>query len=124
MYISERDLDQWIAQKIKRLKKMKSVLQKISAETVSAISLKSVEMNEVTPVEDYLSEKAEDLEVSPTEADIIIAQNEEEKAYMEVEIIPERPYAPYRESKEDETLVLINPPHISCIFVKFETRME
>ncbi|KAK9094949.1 hypothetical protein Scep_026418 [Stephania cephalantha] len=52
--------------------------------------VKSVEVNEVKPIEDYWSETVEELEISPTKADIIITQNEEAKGYMEVEIISEK----------------------------------
>ncbi|KAK9157923.1 hypothetical protein Scep_004497 [Stephania cephalantha] len=43
---------------------------------------------------------------------------------METEVILERPYEPYEDSKENQPLVLMNPPPISCIFLEFETRME
>ncbi|KAK9157885.1 hypothetical protein Scep_004459 [Stephania cephalantha] len=62
-------------------------------------------MNKVTPVKDYWSETVEELEASPTEADIIIAQNEEEKAYMDVETLSERMKEPQKEIKEDQPLV-------------------
>ncbi|KAK9155763.1 hypothetical protein Sjap_003243 [Stephania japonica] len=44
-----------------------------SAETMSAIPLKSVEVNEVTPVKDYWSELEETFEVSLHKSNIIIA---------------------------------------------------
>ncbi|KAK9109585.1 hypothetical protein Sjap_017645 [Stephania japonica] len=93
--------------------------------TVNAIPLKSVEVNEVTPVKDYWSETTEELEVSPSEPyviiaqnekeeqdeelevsprepEIIIAKNEEEENEMRLEVISERPEEPQKESKEDQ----------------------
>ncbi|KAK9083082.1 hypothetical protein Scep_029553 [Stephania cephalantha] len=110
MYLNKQELDQWIAQKDQEAEKeIKSVLHKISAETVSAISLKSVKVHEVTPIEDYWSKIMKELVVSPTKANIIIAQNEE-KAHMEVEIISEWLEKPQKESEEDQPFVLMNPP--------------
>ncbi|KAK9169242.1 hypothetical protein Syun_001382 [Stephania yunnanensis] len=62
---------------------------------------------------DYWSETSEELEVSPTEVDIIIAEDHKEKVEMESEVTLERPYEPYEESKENQPLVLMNPPPIS-----------
>ncbi|KAK9131171.1 hypothetical protein Sjap_011658 [Stephania japonica] len=91
-----------------------------SRDIISAIPLKSVEVNEVTPVEDYWSETTEELEVSPSEPYIIIAQNEEDEAEKELEVISERSEEPQKESKEDQPLVLVKPPTLPCISVKFK----
>ncbi|KAK9145436.1 hypothetical protein Sjap_005339 [Stephania japonica] len=54
MNLTEQELDQWIEQRDQEAEEeIKSILQKISAETMSAIPLESVEVNEVTPIEDY-----------------------------------------------------------------------
>ncbi|KAK9130903.1 hypothetical protein Sjap_011390 [Stephania japonica] len=97
---------------------IKSILQKISAETMSAIPLESVEVNEVTPIEDYWSEPEEIIEVSLHEPDISIAQNEADEAEKEIDVILERPEELQKESKEDQPLVLVKPPTLPCIFVR------
>ncbi|KAK9085991.1 hypothetical protein Sjap_026402 [Stephania japonica] len=85
---------------------------------MSAIPLESVEVNEVTPIEDYWSEPEEIIEVSLHEPDISIAQNEEDEAENEIDVILERPKEPKKESKEDQHLVLVKPPTLPCIFVR------
>ncbi|KAK9137781.1 hypothetical protein Sjap_008375 [Stephania japonica] len=82
-----------------------SILHKISAETISAIPLESVEVNEVTPVEDYWSEPEETIEVSLYEPNISIAQNEANEAEKEINIILERLEEPQNESQEDQPLI-------------------
>ncbi|KAK9088523.1 hypothetical protein Scep_027605 [Stephania cephalantha] len=84
-------------------------------ENVSADTLKNVEVNEVTQVEDYSSETMEELEVFQTESDIIIAQDEEEENEMKIEVISERPEESQKESEEDQPLVLVKPPTLPCI---------
>ncbi|KAK9102049.1 hypothetical protein Sjap_019303 [Stephania japonica] len=74
---------------------------------MSAISLESVEVNEVSPIEDYWSEPEEIIEVSLHEPDISIAQNEADEAEKEIDVILERPEEPQKRSKEDQPLVLI-----------------
>ncbi|KAK9133126.1 hypothetical protein Scep_012654 [Stephania cephalantha] len=70
-------------------------------ENVSVDALKNVEVNEDTQVEDYWSETSEGLEVFQTELKIIIAQNEEEKNEMKIEVISKRLEKKQKESKED-----------------------
>ncbi|KAK9138342.1 hypothetical protein Sjap_008936 [Stephania japonica] len=96
-----------------------SILQKISAETMRAIPLESVEVNEVTPVEDYWSEPEETIEVSLYEPNISIAHNEADEAEKEIDVILERLEEPQNESKEDQPLVLVMPPTLLCLPVKF-----
>ncbi|KAK9084991.1 hypothetical protein Sjap_025402 [Stephania japonica] len=86
---------------------------------MNAIPLESVEVNEVTPIEDYWSEPEETIEVSFHEPDIIIAQNEAYEAEKEIDVILERPEEPQNESKEDQPLVLVKPPTLPCLPVKF-----
>ncbi|KAK9155116.1 hypothetical protein Sjap_002596 [Stephania japonica] len=98
MNLTEQELDQWIEQRDQETEEeIKSILQKISAETMSAIPLESVEANE---------------------PDIIIARNEAYEAEKEIDVILERPEEPQKESKEDQYLVLVKPPTLPCIFVR------
>ncbi|KAK9090695.1 hypothetical protein Sjap_023872 [Stephania japonica] len=86
---------------------------------MSAIPLESIEVNEATPIEDDWSEPEETIEVSLHEPDISIAQNEAEEAEKEIDVILERPEELQKESKEDQPLVLVKPPTLPCIPVKF-----
>ncbi|KAK9102197.1 hypothetical protein Sjap_019451 [Stephania japonica] len=102
MNLTEQELDQWIEQRDQEAEEeIKLILQKISTETMSAILLESVEVNEVTPVEDYWSEPEETIEVYLYEPDIIIAQNKAYEAEQEIDVILERSEEPQNESKED-----------------------
>ncbi|KAK9131380.1 hypothetical protein Sjap_011867 [Stephania japonica] len=88
MNLTEHELDQWIEQRDQEAKEeIKSILQKISTETMSAIPLESVE-------------------------------NEADEAEKEIYVILERSEEPQKESKEDQPLVLVKPPTLSCIFVR------
>ncbi|KAK9085204.1 hypothetical protein Sjap_025615 [Stephania japonica] len=121
MNLIEQELDQWIEQRDQEAKeKIKSILQKISAKTMSAVPLESVEVNEVTPVEDYWSEPEETIKVSFHKSDISIAQNEADEAEKEIDVILERPEEPQNESKENQPLVLVKPPTLPCLPVKFK----
>ncbi|KAK9095748.1 hypothetical protein Sjap_021245 [Stephania japonica] len=92
MDLTEKELDQWIEQKDQEAEEeMKSILQNISAEIVSAIPLKSVKVIGVTPVEDYYSETTQELEVFLSVVDIIIAKDEEEENEMKIEVPNELP---------------------------------
>ncbi|KAK9152896.1 hypothetical protein Sjap_000376 [Stephania japonica] len=87
MDLTEQELDQWIEQRDQEAEEeIKSILQKISAETMSPIPLESVEVNEATPIEDDWSEPEEIIEVSLHEPDISIAQNEAGEAEKEIVI--------------------------------------
>ncbi|KAK9088753.1 hypothetical protein Scep_027835 [Stephania cephalantha] len=67
-------------------------LQPISypEENVSVNTLKNVEVNEVTQVEDYWSDTVEGFEVFQIEPEIIIALDEEKENEMKIEVISER----------------------------------
>ncbi|KAK9138219.1 hypothetical protein Sjap_008813 [Stephania japonica] len=86
---------------------------------MSAIPLESIEVNEVTPIEDYWSEPKEIIEVSLHEPDINIAQNEADEAEKEIDVILERPEEPQKRSMEDQPLVLVTPLTLPCLPVKF-----
>ncbi|KAK9130001.1 hypothetical protein Sjap_010488 [Stephania japonica] len=120
MNLTEQELDQWIEQRDQEAEEeIKSILQKISAETMSAISLESVEVNKVTPIENYWSEPEEIIEVSLHELDISIAQNEADEAEKEIDVILERPEELQKRSKEDQPLMLVMPSTLPCLPVKF-----
>ncbi|KAK9122501.1 hypothetical protein Sjap_012103 [Stephania japonica] len=120
MNLIGQELDQWIEQRDQEVgEEIKSILQKISIETMDAIPLESVEVNEVTPIEDYWSEPEEIIEVSLHESYISIAQNEANEAEKEINVILERPEEPKKRSKEDQPLMLVTPPTLPCLPVKF-----
>ncbi|KAK9100392.1 hypothetical protein Scep_023822 [Stephania cephalantha] len=89
-----------------------------SEENVNVDTLRNVEVNEVTQVENYWCETTEGLEVLQIEPDISIEQNDDDEAEIEIGVISERPEEPQIESKEDQPLVLVKPPTLPCIFVK------
>ncbi|KAK9148847.1 hypothetical protein Scep_007604 [Stephania cephalantha] len=89
-----------------------------SEDTVNADTSKSVEFDEFSIVEEYLSEPEETLEVSSHEADITIAQYDDDEVEKEIEVISERPEEPQKENEEDQPLVLVKPPTLPCIFVR------
>ncbi|KAK9125664.1 hypothetical protein Scep_014510 [Stephania cephalantha] len=72
----------------------------------------------VTQVENYWSETTEGLELLQIEPKIVIAQDEDEENEMKIEVISERPEEPYKESKVDQSLVLVKPPTVPFIFVR------
>ncbi|KAK9109962.1 hypothetical protein Sjap_018022 [Stephania japonica] len=91
MNLTEQELDQWIEQRDQEAEEeIKLILQKVSAETMSAIPLESVEVNEVTPIEDNWSEPEEIIEVSLHELDISIVQNEADEAEKAIDVILEK----------------------------------
>ncbi|KAK9157647.1 hypothetical protein Scep_004221 [Stephania cephalantha] len=87
-------------------------------ETVNAATSKSVESDEFSIVDEYLSEPEETLEVSSHEPDITIAHSTYDEVEKEIEVISERPEEPQKENEEDQPLVLVKPPTLPCIFVK------
>ncbi|KAK9157644.1 hypothetical protein Scep_004218 [Stephania cephalantha] len=87
-------------------------------EDASVTMLRSVEKDE------YLTELKDKLEVFPSKSNVIVTEVQEEEIEMKAKVDLERPYEPYEESKEDQPLMLMNPPPVSLIFVKFETGME
>ncbi|KAK9152126.1 hypothetical protein Syun_010435 [Stephania yunnanensis] len=89
-----------------------------SDETVNADTSKSVEFDEFSIVDEYLSEPKETLYVSSHEPDITIAQYDDDEAEKEIEIISKRSEQPQKENEEDQPLVLVKPPTLPCIFVR------
>ncbi|KAK9167180.1 hypothetical protein Scep_002371 [Stephania cephalantha] len=90
----------------------------VNGENVNVDTLRNVEVNEVTPVENYWCETTQGLEVLQIESDISIAHNDDDEVGIEIGVISERPEEPQIESKEDQPLVLVKPPTFPCIFVK------
>ncbi|KAK9137778.1 hypothetical protein Sjap_008372 [Stephania japonica] len=121
MNLIEQELDQWIEQRDQEAEEeIKSILQKISAETMSAISLESTEVNEVTPVEDCWSEPEETLVISLHEPYIEIAQSTYEEVEKDIEVILERLEEPQKDSKEDQPLSFL-PPKASHTYMPNKT---
>ncbi|KAK9166907.1 hypothetical protein Scep_002098 [Stephania cephalantha] len=88
-------------------------------ENVSVDTLKNVEVNEVTQVEDYWSETVEGLEVLHIEPEITIALNEVEENEIRIKVISGRLEEPHIEIEEDQPLVLVKPPTLPCTFDSF-----
>ncbi|KAK9167149.1 hypothetical protein Scep_002340 [Stephania cephalantha] len=80
-----------------------------SEENVNVDTLRNVEVNVDTSVENYWCQ---------IESDISIAQNDDDEAAIEIGVISERPEEPQIESKENQPLVLVKPPTLPCIFVR------
>ncbi|KAK9137785.1 hypothetical protein Sjap_008379 [Stephania japonica] len=70
--------------------------------------------------EEEINEPEEVIEVSLHEPDISITQNEADEAEKEIDVILERPEELQKRSKEDQTLVLVMPPTLPCLPVKFK----
>ncbi|KAK9158700.1 hypothetical protein Scep_005274 [Stephania cephalantha] len=75
-----------------------------SEENVNVDTLRNVEVNVDTPVENYWCETTQGLEVLQIESGISIAQNDDDEAAIEIGVISERPEEPQIESKEDQPL--------------------
>ncbi|KAK9098649.1 hypothetical protein Syun_025694 [Stephania yunnanensis] len=74
-----------------------------------------LDVNEVTHMEDCLRETVEGHEVFQNEPQIVIALNEGEKD-MKIDVISDKPEKPQIKSKEDQPLVLVQPPTVPCTF--------
>ncbi|KAK9098965.1 hypothetical protein Syun_026010 [Stephania yunnanensis] len=79
---------------------------------------KSVEFDELSIVDEHLSEPEETLYVSSHEPNITIAQYDDDEAEKEIEVISERSEEPQKENEKDQPLVLVKPPTLPCIFVR------
>ncbi|KAK9123297.1 hypothetical protein Sjap_012899 [Stephania japonica] len=53
-----------------------------------------------------------------------LARDEEEENEMKLEVISERPEEPQKEIKEDQPLVLVQPPTLPCILVEIKKGVE
>ncbi|KAK9126110.1 hypothetical protein Scep_014956 [Stephania cephalantha] len=95
-----------------------------SKETMNATTLKSVEFDEFSIMDEYLREPKETLEVSSHELDIAIVHSTYNEVEKEIEVISERPEESQKESEEDQPLVLVKPPTLPCIFVRLYNGVE
>ncbi|KAK9125543.1 hypothetical protein Scep_014389 [Stephania cephalantha] len=84
-------------------------------EDVSVDTLKIFKVNEVTQIEDYLRETSVECEVFQIEPETVIALNEGENE-MKIYVISDKPEKPQIENKEDQPLVLVQPPTLPCTF--------
>ncbi|KAK9119185.1 hypothetical protein Scep_017278 [Stephania cephalantha] len=84
-------------------------------ENVSVDTLKNLEVNKVTQMEDYLRETSEECEVFQIEPEIVIALNEGENE-MKIDVILDKPEKSRIESEEDQPLVLEQPPTLPSTF--------
>ncbi|KAK9117631.1 hypothetical protein Sjap_016578 [Stephania japonica] len=124
MYLNEQELDQWIQEKNQEAEEeIKLILRKRSANTISAIPLKSVEVKDEECMSDYEESKGE-LEVSQSEPEIDMAQTYEEEAEKKIEVTLTRPEDLQQESKDDQSFVLVNPPTLPYIFDDFDMEVD
>ncbi|KAK9117734.1 hypothetical protein Sjap_016681 [Stephania japonica] len=124
MYLNEQELDQWIQEKNQEAEEeIKLILQKRSANTISAIPLNSVEVKDEEYMSDYEESEGE-LEVSQSESEIVMAQTYEEEAEKEIEVTLTRPEDLQQESKDDQSFVLVNPPTLPYIFDDFDMEVD
>ncbi|KAK9110016.1 hypothetical protein Sjap_018076 [Stephania japonica] len=79
---------------------------------------RSVEFDEFSILDEYLSEPEKTLDVSLHEPEITIAQSTYDEVEKYIEVVSERPEEPQKESKEDQPLVLVKPPTLPSIFVR------
>ncbi|KAK9144110.1 hypothetical protein Sjap_004013 [Stephania japonica] len=84
----------------------------------NVVTLESVEFDEFSIVDEYLSTPEETLDVSLHESGITIAKSTYDEVEKDIEVISERPEEPQKESKEDQHLVLVKPPTLPFIYVK------
>ncbi|KAK9137783.1 hypothetical protein Sjap_008377 [Stephania japonica] len=91
-----------------------------SEENLNVDISKTVMLDELSIMEEYWSDPQETLEVSLHEPNIEIAHNEADETEKEIEVISERLGELQKESKEDQPLVLVKPPSLPCLPVKFK----
>ncbi|KAK9113837.1 hypothetical protein Syun_020634 [Stephania yunnanensis] len=84
-------------------------------EDVSDDKFTNLEVHEDTEPEEYLIETSDECEVFPIEPEIVIALNEGEDE-MTIDVNLEKPEKPQIESKEDQLLVLVQPPTLPCTY--------
>ncbi|KAK9143760.1 hypothetical protein Syun_013160 [Stephania yunnanensis] len=82
---------------------------------VSDNTLTNLEVNDVTQGGDYLIETSEECDVFQIEPEIVIALNEGEDE-MEIDVNSDMSEKPHIESEEDQLLVLVQPPTLSCTY--------
>ncbi|KAK9162712.1 hypothetical protein Syun_003614 [Stephania yunnanensis] len=84
---------------------------------VSVHTLTNLEVHEDIQMEDYLIETSDECEVFQIEPKIVIALNEGEDE-MNIDVNSDKQEKLQIESKEDQLLVLVQPPTLPCTFGK------
>ncbi|KAK9151642.1 hypothetical protein Syun_009951 [Stephania yunnanensis] len=84
-------------------------------EDVSDDTLTNLEVREDTQMEDYLIETSDECDVFQIEPEIVIALNEGEDE-MNIDVNSDKPEMQQIESKEDQLLVLVQPPTLLCTY--------
>ncbi|KAK9135365.1 hypothetical protein Syun_014695 [Stephania yunnanensis] len=84
-------------------------------EDVSDDTLTNLEVREDIQLEDYVMEISKECEVFQIEPEIVIALNKGENE-MKIDVDLDMSEMPQTESKEDQLLVLVQPPTLPCTF--------
>ncbi|KAK9081008.1 hypothetical protein Syun_030688 [Stephania yunnanensis] len=84
-------------------------------EDASVHTLTSLEVHDITQVEDYLIETSEECEVFQIEPEIVIVLNEGEDE-MNIDVNSDKPEKQQIEIEEDQLVVLVQPPTLPCTF--------
>ncbi|KAK9120784.1 hypothetical protein Syun_018401 [Stephania yunnanensis] len=92
-------------------------------EDVSDDTLTNLEVHEDAEPEEYLIETSDECEVFPIEPEIVIALNEGEDE-MNIDVNSAKPEMQQIESKEDQPLVLVQPPTLPCTYGTPYKRVE
>ncbi|KAK9168767.1 hypothetical protein Syun_000907 [Stephania yunnanensis] len=114
------DLDQYIANRQRKIDEAELCSTQPTfnpEEDVSVHTLTNLEVKKDTQVEDYLIETCEECEVFQIELEIVIALTEGEDE-IKIDFNSDKPEKQQIESKEDQPLVLVQPPTLLCTFGK------
>ncbi|KAK9087287.1 hypothetical protein Syun_029681 [Stephania yunnanensis] len=112
------DLNQYIASRQRKIDEAELCSTQPTfnpEEDVSVHTLRNLEVKEDTQMENYLIETSAECEVFQIETEIVIALNEGEDE-MNIDVNSDKPEKPQIESKEDQLLVLVQPPTLPCTF--------
>ncbi|KAK9092958.1 hypothetical protein Syun_027869 [Stephania yunnanensis] len=112
------DLDQYFASRQRKIDEAELCSTQPTfypEEDVSVDTLTNLGVKEDTQMEDYLIETFDECEVFQIEPEIVIALNEGEDE-MNIDVNSDKPEKPQIESKEDQLLVLVQPPTLPCTF--------
>ncbi|KAK9143029.1 hypothetical protein Syun_012429 [Stephania yunnanensis] len=115
---SVTDLDQYIASRQRKIDEAElcNIQPTFNPEEdVSVDTLTNLEVKEDTQMEDYLIDTSEECEVFQIEPEIVIALNEGEDE-MNIDVNSDKLEMLQIESKEDQPLVLVQPPTLPYIF--------
>ncbi|KAK9162500.1 hypothetical protein Syun_003402 [Stephania yunnanensis] len=112
------DLDQYIVSRQRKIDEEELCSTQPTfnpEEDVSVHTLTNLEVHNVTLVEDYLIETSKECEVFQIEPEIVIALNEGEDE-MNIDVNSDKLKKPQIESEEDQLLVFVQPPTLTCTF--------